>query len=221
VNRTIPIFAALLLACSTAFAQIKGPETVKPGDLVHLTIPAPPGADVVFETIEPNDIDFIEYRDGTTAHFVCPAGCVARKIRVLALSINFDTKTIKRERHTIIVEGDVVVPDPPGPGPGPNPTPGKRAVTIIQESGEASPAFSRLKVELRKPQFEGELKSKGHTLTILDPNQDEARALLAKCNPAPKLPALIISNTAGAVVASSELPATAAAVAEAIRKAGG
>ena len=64
MKRLLSIFALLLFA-SVANAQITGPQNVKAGDLVHLTIAAPDGSDVIFEMIEPNDIDFVEFKADT------------------------------------------------------------------------------------------------------------------------------------------------------------
>lgn len=108
------------------------------------------------------------------------------------------------------------------PGPTPPPvTVGKRAVVILRETDDNTPAIGLLTTQLRTGEAAAYLKSKGHTLDILDDD-----------NPAPivtKLvalgvaePALFILDAAtGAVVHQQPLPASAAEVLAVLKAHGG
>lgn len=126
------------------------------------------------------------------------------------------------------------VPVPPNPTPvpptPPDPTPaGPRGITIIRESADKTPAMARLETALRSGQQAQYLASKSHKLLILD---DDSESGDGKPSPAVEawrpifsgmtLPVLIIYDPATRdVIAKQALPATAEAVVEAVRKAGG
>lgn len=82
-----------------------------------------------------------------------------------------DLPTLADSLRAIAAEFKEPGPEPPIPVP---PTPpvveGKRDVVIVHESADKTPEFGSLVVELRKPGTNADnyLKSKGHTLTILD-----------------------------------------------------
>lgn len=126
-------------------------------------------------------------------------------------------------------------PDPPGPGPDPEPDPpepeaGKRLVYIVRESEEDTPQLAGLFVALRAGQSATWLRNQGHKLTILDDDEGDGRGnrspVLVKLDPAlanVPLPALIITDTDGKVLAKATItPSTTADnVVEAITRTGG
>lgn len=68
---------------------------------------------------------------------------------------------------TPVPPGPTPPPDPPDP-PDPTPSPGPRAVILIRETAETTPALSRLITGLRSGPAADYLKSNGHKLSILD-----------------------------------------------------
>lgn len=131
--------------------------------------------------------------------------------------------------------GEPPAPIPPGPTPQPPiPTPppvGQRAVLILRESAETTPALARLLTSLRAGTQAAYLKSKGHSLSILD---DDAVDPTGKPSPAVeswrphfagmKLPAVIIYDPATKSILDKRIivdTTTADGIIELVKAAGG
>ena len=130
--------------------------------------------------------------------------------------------------------GEPPAPIPPGPTPPPEPpTPpsGQRAVLILRESAETTPALARLLTSLRAGTQATYLKSKGHSLSILD---DDAVDPSGKPSPAVeawrphfadlKLPALIVYDPATKSILDKRViveATTADGIIELVKAAGG
>ena len=122
----------------------------------------------------------------------------------------------------------LVGPRPPPPDP--EVKPGARQVLFIRETAAGTPALARLIVALRVGVHAEWLKSRGHTLLILDDDavgpDGQPAPLLVKWRPhyaGLKLPALVIADPAGNLLHAAPLldNASADVVIEAIKKAGG
>lgn len=139
--------------------------------------------------------------------------------------------------HVVMIGGDAIRIAPvtigtgvgPGPGPGPNPPPpvpppvppptpvvdGKRALLLVRESADSTPAVGILITSLRNPPHSDYLKSKGHTLHILDDDSVDADGkpspLIEAWRPhfaGKTLPVLFVIDAAtNKLVYSQELPA--------------
>lgn len=118
----------------------------------------------------------------------------------------------------------------PMPPPGPTPTPGARLVLLIRETANSTPELRQAIIALRVGPHADYLKSRGHTLTVLDDDavgpDGKPAPILEKWKPHYQnlnLPALILADGTGKVLAASPLSdkATADEVIDAIKKAGG
>lgn len=125
---------------------------------------------------------------------------------------------------------ELLGPRPPPVPPGPTPPPGARHILLVRETADSSPALALVIVSLRAGANAQYLKDRGHVLTILDddavgPDKQPAPILL-KWRPHYqnlKLPALVIADAAGTVLAAESLPEKPSVdkIVEAIKKAGG
>lgn len=124
---------------------------------------------------------------------------------------------------------DPDVPDPPEPEPTPPVVEGKRTVVLLYELGDQTAEIGRMTVALRKPTGEHDayLKSNGHTLLILDEEQQDGSGQPLKLvtelrSLGVPLPGLFILDTnTGAVLHKQSLPADAAGVMQVLREHGG
>ncbi len=102
--------------------------------------------------------------------------------------------------------------------------PGVRQVVIVHEAQEQTPEFSRMAVALRVGKPAEYLKSKGHTLLILDDD-----AIAADGKPSPLLdpfrplnpPELIVVKPPASVLYRGKLPDTADEVIAEVQRHGG
>lgn len=122
----------------------------------------------------------------------------------------------------------LVGPRPPPPDP--EVKPGARQVLLIRETAAGTPALARLVVALRVGVHAEWLKSRGHSLLILDDDavgpDGQPTPALAKWRPhyaGLKLPAVVIADPAGNMLHAAPLLDNAAVdvVIEAIKKTGG
>lgn len=99
------------------------------------------------------------------------------------IGVKYDAESKKIQRVLLTVPigaGPTPVPPtpvPPDPTPPTPPTPvveGKRALLIIRESADSTPAVARMITNLRNPPNSDYLKSKGHTLAVLDDDSVDA-----------------------------------------------
>lgn len=102
---------------------------------------------------------------------------VPGRYRLLAVSAKGDTPSDFAECVVVIGGAPPIPPPVPPPEPvpptpppvPPDPTPaGSRSLFIIRETAETTPQLARLVTSLRSGPSADYLKSKGHTLTILD-----------------------------------------------------
>jgi hypothetical protein len=158
------------------------------------------------------------------------------RFRVLAWNAKGDVASNLAECWVVIVDPrpPTPPPDPPQPpDPTPGPTPpvpaGARAVLILRETAESTPQLARLLTQLRTGQHAEYLRSKGHSLSILD---DDAVGSDGRPSPAVELwrphfagltlPAVLIYDpTSKVVIAKQSLPATSAEVIETLKRHGG
>lgn len=116
-------------------------------------------------------------------------------------------------------------PFPPGPDPPtpPTPTPGKKRIVILLERGQMTPEQSRTVTALQSGGTAASkyLIAKTHLINVLDDDHPQAQAWLAKLG-SQQLPAVIISDAGSSAVSFvGDLPGTADAVIELVKKAGG
>ena len=218
--RTTLILAALLSLSPAVHAQPTvepPPETasaltlspdqkVKPGQLVRVTAESK-GA-VVFAVVpiggEPLDYE----ADGKRVIFAAPPA--GQTVLVLAVAV-VDAKVTPFARCTVVSIGELPRPPPqPDPGPGPQPAPATAAkfvsVLIDYNAGPAPPAYVS-GAGLRQA-----LQQRGVSLTVLSATAEEVRRrrLDLAAKPAGGLPAIILQDAAGRVLAAVRLPATEA-----------
>ena len=130
------------------------------------------------------------------------------------------------DEHVLVV-GEPEPPVPPKPPDPPKPPvpDGPLQVTILHESTATTPEMARTFTNLRTGTSQSYLKSKGHTLNILDDDLTDAAGkpspLVTKWAPIGTLPELVIGTADGKVIWRGPLPATADGVIEAIKRAGG
>lgn len=161
-------------------------------------------------------------------------GNVPGRYRVLAWNAKGDVASDLAECWVVIVDPNPPPPDPPKPpDPTPGPTPpvpaGARAVLILHESAETTPQVARLLTQLRTGQHAEYLRSRGHSLSILD---DDAVGFDGRPSPAVEawrshfagltLPAVLIYDPdRSAIIAKQALPATSAELIELVKRNGG
>ncbi len=161
---------------------------------------------------------------------------VPGRYRLLAVSAKGDTPSDYAECLVIVGNAPPVPPTPVPPGPGPQPPvpvppspAGPRALTIIRETADNTPAIARLVTALRNGPQSQYLASKSHRLYVFD---DDSVGPDGKPSPGVEgwrsiwsgltLPVLVIYDPVTRNVISKEtLPATADAVIESVKKAGG
>lgn len=99
------ISVAAVLLCVPAQAQVSGPASVKPGELIELVSE---GAGNGWMVLEPADLAYKTYEGGK--YFVCGSGTRAQRITVICVS--WDSRRI--DRHVVSVDGGGtdVTPDP-------------------------------------------------------------------------------------------------------------
>lgn len=141
-------------------------------------------------------------------------------------SINGETSPYVAQRW--IVAGGNPGPAPPDPGPQP-PTVGQRELILFYESGDNTPAFSRLILDLRDGTAAKYFAERKHTLTILDddtpdPNGQRAKVIekwQAEITGTPIL--LVVDKATGALVGKKVLgdDATGVTVVDIVKQFGG
>lgn len=172
--RSTAVIVALLVGavCPSAYAaevKIQGPAQVPVGGLCIVTVDGLAADDSLSWVAVPElpVADLLD-RNGRPVLLV-PTNSAGVFHLVLAFA---DEGKVRQVQHTVTVGGTPPVPPGPGPGPGPQPplpvVEGKRAVLIIRETADSTPAIGRAVTALRNPPHSEYLKSKGHTLSILD-----------------------------------------------------
>lgn len=137
---------------------------------------------------------------------------------IVILAVALDNQVA--QAAIVIDQGDPEPPPDPDPDPDPDPPEaGKRLVLLIYESGNTTPAFSRLTISLRNAPHADYIRSKGHGLSILDDDvvdeNDQPSPVLASWRPhfaEMQLPVVfIVDQNTGKLVHKQELPASATA----------
>lgn len=152
-----------------------GPVSIQPGEIAVITTGESTAKKYAF-TVIPSSKDFYVDTGGKVAYLAGKSGTFT------VVLVGIDGENVSIDTHTVTIGGPLPptpvppTPIPPGPTPPtpvpPGPTPpvveGKRALLIIRESADATPAMARLITALRNPPHSVYLKDKGHTLSILD-----------------------------------------------------
>jgi hypothetical protein len=221
-------FLASLLWCSTAFGQIAVPTTTIPYEpiVAAVTVPSTGDSQVLWDY--PPAVKAIQV-DAKTLHVWAPPG--SHTLGATVITIDWESKRFNALKHsaTFAVSGSPTPPPGPGPAPPTPPVPsGKLTAIIFEESEDHTPAFARRLVQLRTGTAASYLKSKGHTLKIVDDDsthEDGATtAMIAKIKAAGvSMPLLAVFNEAGELVKIMPLPdsVTADNVVETLRQLGG
>lgn len=149
----------LWLLCVPCSGQLTGPERVGLGQLVRVSAPAGPDEAVLFEVIEPDELDSEEVPFDGGVKLLFSSGCKPGRVRITALTFRVNAggkPSIKRDRITITVGGGEVTPQPnpaePVPvvvPPAPQPQKITRLTLVYEKSKHAIPspvaaAFNRL-----------------------------------------------------------------------------
>lgn len=143
----------------------------------------------------------------------------------VVVAYDAETKTQNKSTFEITVgPGPSPVPPVPTPPPGPDPPPvpvveGKRSILIVRETADATPDVARMITALRTPPHADYLKSKGHTLAILDDDSVDENG-----NPSPLVEAwrphfagmtlpvvFVIDPAGGKLIHKQSIPSTATA----------
>jgi hypothetical protein len=185
-SKAIAVIIATIAVCQAANAEVKveGPKGVVPVNApAFLNVTGAKLGDPFTMFVVPEGGQFIElYTTGGA-----PVGIYTNSVPGIytACIVVYNAETKAQEKSTFAIHVGVApapVPVPPGPVPPepqpPTPTPpvveGKRAVLIIRESADSTPEVARMITGLRNAPHADYLKSKGHTLSILDDDAVDA-----------------------------------------------
>jgi len=119
---------------------------------------------------------------------------------------------------TYLGTGPAPAPDPPKPPVPPQPVAGKRKVVVLHETAEDTYEMSSLIVELQSGESAAakHIDAKGHTVSFLDDDLEQARVLMAAVNAQGKSigserPAMVIMDDKGAVLWAGKMESVSAA----------
>lgn len=234
--------AAWLLLCSSVLAQtVTMPQSV-PVSVGRLAAVPMTYDGESFDFIVPPELDaFREYTTDPKEVRLRVIGYQPGMFRIVAVSaktVDGKAKLSPFASCVVIVGGTPVPPVPPGPTPPvpvppdppvPPPSVGPRGLTIIRETADSNPREAILYTSLRSGALADYLKSKNHSLQILD---DDSVGSDGKPSPAVEawkpivsgmtLPVLVIYDPKTRnVLGKYTLPATSGEVIELVKKHGG
>lgn len=224
--RSLAFLLALVpaLCFGQVTAKVSGPAEVRPNSLAVLDASKSDNAESFAWSLVGGDAaDFYTDSSGKVIVFTGPEGSYTF---LLAVAGTHDGKAqVAVAIHTLVI-GKPVPPKPPEP---PVPVSGKRAVLILRETADATDRTRALIVGLRAGAQASYLKSKGHSLTILDDDtvDKDGKPVLDKWTPhiaGLTLPVCIVYDPETRTILDKQsLPAAATAdtVIEFLKRAGG
>lgn len=151
--------------------DLVGPERIEAGEIGVFTVGDSTAKRYAF-TVIPSNVHFHVDSNGQKAYLGGKSGAYT------IVLVGIDGESLAIDTGTCAIGPPGPTPVPPGPTPvppGPNPpTPvppvveGKRALLIVRESADTTPAMARLMTALRNPPHSTYLTSKAHTLSVID-----------------------------------------------------
>lgn len=176
------LWLAVCQSVASAELKIVGPATVPVGGMAMFRLEGIKLGEPFDYFATPTNVPLVVLFDVSGSPVGVLNGDKPGSLTLVGVGFDSEAKKITRALLTVTITGVGPTPVPPTPVP-PEPTPpiptppvveGKRALLIIRESADSTPALARTITALRNPPHSDYLKSHGHTLAVLDDDSVDA-----------------------------------------------